>query len=172
MRSEKGESLMELVVVITVILIVTGALVLATISSLRNAQAAKNQSQATKYAQEGLEAVRAGRDRDGTINFTLSQTTWKNPAFWIPITNLCGVTPCYFKLSAVNLSLVGNGANFNSFGNFAAFAESLLNGQFARAIIIEDDTSYSLQKSVTSVVKWRDFSGEHESRLTTILRRL
>ena len=58
---------------------------------------------------------------------------------------------------------------------------------FQRAISLSDSSSicttvlnsitsnvlcYTIEKTVTSVVTWTDFSGVHESRLTTILRKI
>lgn len=164
----KGQTLMELVIVVAVIVMVVGALVFATIASLRNANLAKNQAQGTKLAQEGLERVRTGRDRDSQIDFGTSITSWKNANLWSAnITTFCGLEPCYFKLlNGTDLKEVGNGDTFNF-----DFAEQIDN-QFKRAIILTDDASYATEKKVTSIVKWTDFAGEHESRLTTILRKL
>jgi len=171
MLSEKGQTLLELIVVITVIVFVVGALTFATIASLRNANFAQNQAQATKLAQEGIELVRAGRDRNSQIDFGTSQTTWRDAALWEEnITTLCGITPCYFILqNGTNLLQVGNGDNFNF-----DFAEQIppTNPLFQRAIIISDDSSYAVQKEVTAKVLWKDASGSHSSRVTTILRKL
>lgn len=163
---QNGQTLVELVVVIAVSVIVVGALTFATIASIRNASFAKNSAQATKLAQEGLEKVRTGRDRDAIISFGTSNTTWKLNSFWSTISTLCGVTPCYFQLvNGVDLNLVGNGSNFNF-----EFAEQL--GLFRRAIILSDDSNFAVEKIVTAIVRWSDFSGSHESKLTTILRKL
>lgn len=171
MLSEEGQSLLELIVVISVIIFVVGALTFATIASLRSANFAQNQSQATKLAQEALELVRTGRDRNSQINFGSSQTTWRDPILWSGnITIYCGITPCYFKLqNGTNLLQVGNGDTFNF-----NFAEQIppTNPVFQRAIIIADDSSFAIQKTITTIVIWKDFAGSHESRLTTILRKL
>lgn len=168
MYNEHGQSLMELIVVITVIVFVVGALTFATIASLRNAVFAQNQAQATKLAQEGIELIRSGRDRNSQIDFGTSSTTWSNSTLWSAnITTYCGIAPCYFKLQGgTNLLQVGNGNNFNF--DFA----QVINNQFKRAIILTDDSNYALEKIVTTIVKWADFAGEHESKLTTILRKL
>lgn len=123
MWSEKGQTLIELIVVIAVIIVVVAALTFATIASLRNANFSQNQAQATKLAQEGLEKVRILRDRDTT------------------------------------------GAGIWSTAN----AESIPPG-FRRQFFIEDIGVD--QKKVTVVVTWIDVFGPHESRLTTILRKL
>lgn len=188
-RHQQGQSLMELVVVVAVIVIVVGALVFATIASLRNAQFAKNQAQATKLAQEGLEKVRTGRDRNDSISgFTIGTTpinSWQNPDMWSnQINGNCGDTTlptyCYFKFTSTSggaIQYIGVGSSIPS------LAETIPNTQFKRVIILSDSSAdcdlttavvscYTVEKTVTVLVVWTDFSGEHESRLTTILRRL
>ena len=64
---QAGQSLLEVVIALAVIVIIVGALTFATISSIRNSQVAKNHAQATKLAQEGIEWVRTGRDRNQCI---------------------------------------------------------------------------------------------------------
>ena len=176
MYSEKGQSLMELVIVIAVVVIVIGALVFATIASLRNAQFAKNQAQASKLAQEGLEWVRTGRDRNKGINdldssVTNWDTIWGYQISGGPDT-FCNsssiIKQCYFKiLSDGSLIYINSSSAFPS-----GFAESI-QPNFERAITLSDDSASSdKQKTVTAIVTWTDFSGPHESKLTTILRKL
>lgn len=180
---EKGQTLLELIVVITVSAIIIGALVFATISSLRNTQLSKNQAQATKLAQEAIEKVRSGRDRGSPIagSFTIggaSIDSWQDPDLWSnQINGNCGnntfVPPtfCYFK--------------FNSSGAFqylisdrdipSSAEDPLGDGKFKRVVILSDEAAnnlYQVQKNVTVIVRWHDFSGDHDSRLTTILRKI
>jgi len=177
--NQKGQTLIELIVVIAVSVIVVGALVFATIASLRNAQFAKNQVQATKLAQEGIERVRIGRDRNKAITIlgTTNVNSWNGNssgvgAIWdYQIANGCasGIsgTACYFKLSPTGESLtyITSSPTFPDLGT-----EEF--GQFKRAIILNDDSSWRVQKTVTAIVRWVDFSGDHMSRLTTILRKI
>lgn len=72
--SEKGQTLVEVVVALGVAVLVIIALVAATTTSVRNAQFAKNQSLATKYAQEGMEKVRALRDQNPTTFWSKTGT--------------------------------------------------------------------------------------------------
>lgn len=191
LSNQKGQSLMELVVVIAVMVIVIGALTFATIASLRNAQFSKNQSQATKLAQEGIEWVRTGRDRNSAINIQgITVTSWNgdgssNTSIWEHqitgnnVANNCDYEvptnsppiswKCYFKiLSDGSLSNIGFASQtFPS----SPPAESIP-PNFTRVITLSDDSSYAVQKTVTAIVKWSDFSGDHESRLTTILRKI
>lgn len=186
--SNTGQSLVELIVVIAVIVIVAGALVFATIASIRNAQFAKNQAQATKLAQEGLERVKTGRDRNPPnviSNFTLNSATvesWQDPDLWSKIDGNCGnsalnpPTYCFFKLISISGAIQNIGV-----GSFVpSLAEIIPNTPFRRVIILSDSSAscaigvacYTVEKIVTSVVTWTDFSGTHESKLTTILRKI
>ncbi len=188
--NQKGQSLMELVVVIAVMVIVIGALTFATIASLRNAQFSQNQAQATKLAQQGIERVRTGRDRNQAINTQGglgNVTSWNgdaggNGSIWqYQIDGNCGntkLTPpvfCFFNINnsgvlTYNTSYGKNPDNPNQ-ETLPPNSESV--PPFKRAIIIYDDVaSRNTQKTVTAVVTWSDFSGSHESRLTTILRKI
>lgn len=185
LSNEKGQSLMELVVVIAVMVTVIGALTFATIASLRNAQFAKNQAQATKYAQEALEWARTGRDRNQCIsNLDTSVNSWNGSvscpgssgAIWsYTITgisnnceNLTTSSKCYFKVDpSGSLNMVG----YSQTTFPLIFAESIP-PNFKRVITLSDDASFASQKTVTAIVTWTDFSGPHESRLTTILRKI
>lgn len=193
--SQSGQTLMELIVVILVSILVIGALVFATIASLRNAQFAKNQAQATKLAQEGIELVRAGRDRNLSINISSTAvSSWngnststctgasdiKSDSIWCyKIYDGCGSgiagTACYFKL--IPISGIRNGT-INYLISSRAFPISGTedvygDGKFNRVIAINDDfNTYKVQKTVTVIVRWKDFSGPHESKLITILRKI
>lgn len=63
-ENSSGQSLLEVVVALGVTTLVLTALVSVVTVAVRNARFAKNQSLATKYAQEGIEAARTIRDRD------------------------------------------------------------------------------------------------------------
>lgn len=187
--SQSGQSLLELVVVITVIVIVVSALVFATIASLRNATFARNQAQATKLAQEALERVRIGRDRNQAImSLSLSVISWDGDTagakkIWdYPIDGNCSdvkLLPvpkyCFFNVTSDGIlnHLI---AYIQIPGQPVLPINSESVGQFKRAVSLYDDTdapdvTYQNQKTVTVIVTWTDFSGSHESRLTTILRK-
>lgn len=162
MLSEKGQSLMELVVVVAVAVIVVGALTFATIASLRNAQFAKNQIQVTKLAQEGLEKVRSLRDRDGPVDYIRADSTrtQKFSDLW-GITFACPAN-CYFFFNSQGTLTGGTQTNFEK-----------IEPNFKRQFQIEEEGSDPVaQKKITTKVLWTDFSGDHESKLTTILRKI
>lgn len=190
MSNVKGQTLLELVVVIAVIVIVIGALVFATIASLRNAQFSKNQAQATKLAQEGLELVRSGRGRNKCINslpgganvnsWNGGNTSCLGGAIWdYQISGASSVCApplnCFFNISN-NPATQGVLSYITSYSPtpiqpLPPNSESI--PPFTRAVIITDDSStYQIQKTVTVIVTWIDISGEHESRLTTILGKI
>lgn len=178
-HNQSGQSLLEVVTAAAVGILVVAALTYATIFSLRNATFAKNSAQATKLAQEGIEKVRSERDRNNNIsgNFTFSSQTiinWQDSNLWRQINDNCGnVTPtpptnptyCYFKINSS-----GRLEYLTVDSSIPSGAEQI--GQFKRVVILSDDSNFATQKTVTVIVQWMDFAGSHESRLTTILRKL
>lgn len=166
----KGQSLIEVIVTAAVGILVVTALTFTTLYSLRNSNFAKTSAQATKLSQEGIERVRTGRDRIGAISgdFRLSGqpvTSWDDPDLWFyPINTNC-IPNCYFNVNASGLLQYLTAAS-----SIPSSAETT--GQFQRIIILSDDAEYANQKIVTVIVTWTDTTGPHESKLTTILRKL
>lgn len=177
MRHEKGQSLIEVIVAATVGILVVTALTFATIFSLRNASFAKNSEQATKLAQEGIERVRTGRDRNQCINNIpgASVKSWNgnnsscagSGSIWSYQINRNCIPNCYFNIASTGiLNYLINGSSVPT------GAESIA-PNFKRVVILSDDAAtFSTQKKVTVIVQWTDFAGAHESKLTTILRKL
>lgn len=174
-----GQSLIEVIVAVTVGILVVTALTFATIFSLRNANFAKNSEQATKLAQEGIERVRSERDRGNSISgFSIGNDlidSWRQDSkLWSDqINGNCGDTTlipptyCYFRFNGLNFQYLGTGSNIPS------NAEDLGNGKFKRVVILSDDSSsYTTQKTATVIVRWTDAAGSHDSQLTTILRKI
>lgn len=170
MFNDKGQSLMELVVVIAVIIIVVSALTFATIASLRNAQFSKNQAQATKLAQEGIERIRALRDRDtaNAINYIKGDGSMATKFSDLWAVNLSCPTNCYFYFNYASPPVL-IGATVANFENIPPPPDT---PQFSRKVIIEDVGNGQSQKKVTVITGWTDISGPHESKLTTILGKI
>lgn len=176
-NNQLGQSLMEVIIAMAVGILVVVALVFATIFSLRNAAFAKTSAQATKLAQEGIEKMKAIRDRNTQIrgSFTINSaqvTHWQDTDLWNNrIDGNCGnnslipPTYCYFKINSS-----GELEHLTAAASIPSTAESI--GQFQRVVILSDDADYQTQKKVSVIVKWTDFAGSHESKLTTILRKL
>ncbi len=155
--NNKGQTLIEMIVVISVGVLVVGGLVFATINSLRNANFAKNQAQVTKLAQEGIERVRSIRDQNGVAVFNHGggQTSTFSQLYSVLMVSTCN--PCKFNLNSAQNSL-------NSTSN------PEIVGNFTRQVQITDDaTNWASEKKITVVVSWTDPTGSHESKLTTIL---
>lgn len=66
MKNFKGQTLIEVLFALSIIAIVMSAVGGAVTSSLNSAQAAKNKTLATKYTQEGMEAIRDLRNSNYT----------------------------------------------------------------------------------------------------------
>ena len=77
-RTLSGQSLLEVMVSLGVTTLVLTSLVSAVVVSIRNARFAKNQSLATKYAQEGIEKVRIYRDQNAWSDFITVGVTEAN----------------------------------------------------------------------------------------------
>lgn len=152
----KGQTFIEMTVVISVGILVVSGLVFATISSLRNANFAKNQAQVTKLAQEGIERVRGIRDQDGTVNFSYNGNTTNNfsDLYSVKMSDTCN--PCEF-----NINTTKTGLNYNT--------PKEVIGDFTRVIAISDDTNFETEKNVAVTVTWESPAGSHKSKLETIL---
>lgn len=162
MHNSKGSTLIEVIIAATVGILVVTALTFATIFSLRNANFAKNSFQATKLAQEGVERVRTLRDRDGAVNYSGSPGADKFSELWRIAFSCSQESNCYFYFNASSVLTGGTSANLES-----------VPPNFKRQFQIEDVAGAGgNQKRVTVIVTWIDFSGSHESRLTTVLRKL
>lgn len=167
--NESGQTLMEVIIAMTVGILVVTALTFATIYSLRNANFAKTSSQATKLAQEGIERVRIGRDRYKPItgNFKINNsdiTSWDDPDLWSNQISPNCIPNCYFNITSSGV--------LQYTGTTSSLAEPI-DPNFNRMVILSDDSrTYATQKTVMVIVTWTDASGPHNSKLMTILRKL
>jgi type II secretory pathway pseudopilin PulG len=159
-KKEQGQSLLELIVVIAVGTVIITAIVFSSISSLRNNQLAKNQAQATRLAQEGLEKIRIARDRNLPIAGSPFSNLWIN-------TYTCP-SNCYFKFDSTG-QLVSTTASLPETFTTGSDLEP-----FKRSVIIEEPSSGAsiIEQKFTVIVTWTDFAGVHESKQTTILRKI
>jgi len=71
-RKTAGQSLIEVLAALGVVVLVILALIIVTTISIRNATFAKNQSLATSYAQEAIEEIREYRDQNSWTAFVAS----------------------------------------------------------------------------------------------------
>lgn len=162
--SQKGQSLIEVVVALSVATIIVTSLLIVVINSLRNAQFAQTQVRATKLASGAIEQIRTIRDRDGvTIFRTTGGLTAKFSDLWsINMANTCNPNPCSFRVTP-NFTLEQT--------NQASEVEDLGDGLSREVIISDVSASYQTEKTVTVKVRWTDASGTHESHLQTVIGR-
>lgn len=71
-HTQKGQTLVEAVVVVGVVVLLVTGLVAGTTASLRAAQSGRTKTQAVTLAQEGMEIVRSARDENWTTFQALS----------------------------------------------------------------------------------------------------
>ena len=177
--NQTGQSLLEVTIMLGMVVVIITAVTITTVVGIKNSQFSKNQLQATKLAQEGIERVRIGRDRNQSIVNLPNVTSWNGDitgvgSFWdYSIRDNCQIGgTCYFKITDVNGGLEYKTSSLNFPASVSVYEDIYSDGKFKRVVILSDDDSYKTQKKVTVIVTWTDFSGNHESKLTTILRKI
>jgi len=75
-RYESGQTLIEIILALSVVVLIITGITFAVTSSIKNATFSKNQNLATQYAQQGMEIVRAIRDRSWTAFFSLADVNY------------------------------------------------------------------------------------------------
>ena len=168
--TDRGMSLVEVIIAMSVGAVVILALSLLVINSLKNTKHSQTQTLATKYASDGLEKIRTLRDRDGVVNFDYATNSCTGVAgvadnfsdLWcIHMSGNCSSGLCYFKL-----------LSNSSLQKATVFEYEELPEGLKRQIIIEDNLTadrFKSEKKVTVKVIWTDTSGAHESNLQTLL---
>lgn len=158
--SEAGQTLVEVLVAIAVVVIVLGAFAIATIVSIRNAQFSQNQAQATKLTQEGIDKIKLGRSKDVNV-FYSGDTTPKPFSQFLADDTKCTST-CHFSMSS----------NLDFMEVTSGEADSSLAGATLKRFIQVIRTAEDQEKKFTVIVSWTDTSGSHESRLQTLLSQI
>ncbi len=155
-RQEAGEGLIEVMIVLFIATIVIGAMTIATVRGISNAQFSQNQTQATKLAQDALERIRTIRDRNLPIILT-TRGSIKFSEFQQDV-NAC-VSGCYFRLDTTNLSIIQvNSTDFDA-----------LEGGLQRQIILKTSgVATNREINANVLIKWVDAGGSHQSDLQTI----
>jgi Tfp pilus assembly protein PilV len=142
-KSSLGQSLIEVLAALAIILLVIVALIRATTISMKSSDFSKTQVLATSYAQEAIEWVRAERDRD-----------------WDNIADRAGSTFC---LNSESLS------DWPSSSLCSGDEEYGLAGRFKREVTLTAVGGEGNRVEVKVILSWQDASGEHQSQLTTYL---
>lgn len=157
LKSQKGQSLLEIVVMIGVLVVIVTGLTIVTINGLRNSQFSKNQLQATKLAQAGLEQARTIKNRNCPVNVGSDSYWWFNAPQLV-----WGES----RVDNTNFQIIldSNGCELKQNSN-----PDFFNNQFKRFVEMRSDPSGG--KLITVRVTWSDFSGLHEAKHVTILAR-
>lgn len=148
MKKRSGQTMLELVMALTVALVIITAIVSVVTVSLRNSIFAKQQAEVTRFAQEGMEWVRTEKEKDwgtfysksgvATQRFCINALTWPNPDIRVPCSgsSYIGSTIYYRDLELIQREKLG----------LAGDNETV---------------------EATIIVSWNDSRGRHSSRLTT-----
>jgi len=140
-KSASGQSLIEVLTALAVVLLVMVALVRATTVSMRSSGFSKAQTQATAYAQEAIEWIRAERDKD-----------------WDEFSTRAGTIFC---LNSESLSWPAEGD--------CPADGYILGGRFKREATLTSVDGEGNKVEVKVVVSWLESGGEHQSQITTYL---
>lgn len=113
-----GQSLFEVVVALAVSTVIITALVALASNSIRNATFSKNNTVASRYAQEATEWLRSQRDNDPTVFLSNAQgvwcmqtLSWENPQRLCDAGEEISQTPFVRNISFSTGTFVVNGEN-------------------------------------------------------------
>lgn len=155
LKNQKGQNLIEIVVMLGVLMVVLSSVVIVTVNGLKNSQFAKNQLLATKLAQEGIDNIKLAKSKNCQITFNSTNYNWYDSnTIWA--VSIMAETAYSVNLNNNPCMVTGNDSISGGFT------------QFTRSISLIDYGSTST-KRVTSEVKWNDFSGTHSSKIVTLI---
>src|SRR3989344_5718486 len=133
-----GQSLIEVVISIAIAAILAISLITTTLVTQRTSQSAKNNTEATKLAQEGIERIRVFRDRYG-YDLLLNQDCWT-----LDFTDINSLQ--FYDTSCPNGELI----------------QPYNEASFYRTYKIGDAPSSTDVKLVTVTIKWDESGGQRE----------
>lgn len=188
----KGQSLLELVVGISLIAAILTALVITTTQSLINTQFSRSQSQATKLAQENLEKVRTIKiasygvclsGEDPLVDCSTWEEIWLTTFGNYPACATPPLSPpgCTFKFLDVldgGCKVIDNQGIEKQMPICLSYSDNAVllgatGSVFTGQVIIEDEAdAATTQKRVTSRVFWTSPTGQHSSDLVTVFSKL
>jgi len=166
---------MELVVGVSLIAVVIGAIAVITTYSLRNSQFSKNQALATKFAQQNLEFVRT--IKSANYDVCLANQQPGNCSSWESIWSTDFGTGTNFVIQK-DCTVRGTSKTYCLKFNPGNIADT--DGVFTKEVIISNEARVtgqppdkdSGQKRVTSRVYWTDTTGQHSSDLVTVFSKI
>lgn len=136
-----GQSMIEVVIGIAVVVVLAISLITTTLITQKTATSAKNNSQATKLAQQTSEQTRIYRDRKGFSSLP------QDPSLCFKLTNTNNSDPSTWSFSTA----------FDCNANASAELIKLDNADFYRKIQIKNKSS--TEKETTVTVTWTESAG-------------
>ncbi len=150
--THEGQTLVEVLVAIAIVTLVLVAIVSRSVEAVRNANYARNQVLATRFAQEGIEWARRERDRMSWANYTAAL-------------DAADVTYCVPDVLTGDIEVLTGGACNN--GTPADFIAGTI---FLRDVRFQLQTPASGEFVEVAVsVTWEDSIGPHAAQLHTNL---
>jgi len=137
MKNQKGQSMFEVFLSLTVITVVIVALVILASNAVRNTTYSRNKTLSTRYSQETMEWLRGERDMDWTIFSTRALTS-----------------PTYCMQTLV----------WDDIGE-CSFGETITGTSLQREVKLTIENADQIEAEVR--VYWEDSQGMHEVRATT-----
>lgn len=171
LNSEKGQSLIEVLVVLVLAAMMIVALITIVLLSLKNAQFATNQTKATKLAQDTIDNIRILRDNNQTatlfsgLNSSCFNQLW-NASSDVSNYFYCGGINCYY-----NLNINGTLSRITNITPSIIKVALTDSPGFFRQITVnqKDQNANNSEITLTAEISWTDSSGEHSSKLETYL---
>lgn len=137
--SKEGQSIVEAVVMVAIVMLLVTGLIVGTTRSVRNSRFSSTKGPAIKYAQEGLEIARSLRDNSWTS--FLSRKDAPGPSW-----------------------CVDESGTFTGAGSAPEDCTVNIDNTYTRSITFAWDGT---RMTVTSHVEWQDGANRHSSELTT-----
>lgn len=175
---QTGQTLIELIISVALILIIITGVTILTVRGLQNSQFSRNQVQATKLAQEGIEKLRTIRDNKYTVCGWAANVNAVAPeGLW----SAACPSGCRYTIEQAVGSC--NGVTTSSlwikFTAATTVYESVQVGgvTFKRSVTINNGidlagNSNSNVKNIDVIVSWTDSSGTHDSKVSTVLSKI
>jgi Tfp pilus assembly protein PilV len=175
---EAGQTLIELIISIALILIIITGVTILTVKGLQNSQFSRNQVQATKLAQEGIEKMRTIRDNNYTVcGWSASANAVAPNGLW----SAACPTACRYTIEQTS-GTCNSTITSSLWIKYTASSTTVENipvggVTFKRYVLVNNandlsGTASTNIKNIDVVVSWTDSSGTHESKVSTVLTKI